>query len=149
MLAAALYVGTVKNFAPVFAPTILGAAFVLLVLGLQGWLKRIAVHPLSIFLGRISFSVYILHFVVLDAMAFVLQKLHINRSSELAIIPIAAATLLFTSGLALLSKRIVEDPAIKYGHQLSRQFMLGSKTARTRSIATKSDGVGCRAKRNL
>lgn len=129
LLAAGLYVGTVKEVAPVLAPTILGAAFVLMIFGLQGWMKHIAVHPLSIFLGRISFSVYILHFVVLDAMAFVLQKLHINRSSELAIIPIAAATLIITSGLALLSKRIVEDPAIKYGHQLSRQFVLGRTQA--------------------
>lgn len=130
LLTAALYLGTSNEVAPVFAPALLGIAFVLFALGMQTWLKRVVVHTLSTFLGKISYSVYILHFVVIDFIAAAMQTLHIGRSSPFTIAPIAAITLLITSGLALISKRFVEDPGIAYGHRLSRQIMSVSNPPR-------------------
>lgn len=119
----ALYFGTGREVAPALAPAVLGIAFILLILSLQGWGRRIIVNALASRLGRISFSVYILHFLVLDIVALLIQSLHLSRSSPLTVCPILIVTLAVTSGLALISKRVIEDPAITYGHKLSQRLM--------------------------
>ena len=124
-LGLALYCGTVADAAPVLAPSILGIAFILLVLSLQTGIKKLVVNRFAIFLGRISYSVYILHFVILDLILAAIQLLHVDRSGSFILIPILVLALLLTSGLALISKRIIEDPAINFGHKLSKQLVLG------------------------
>ena len=124
LLALALYCGTIGEAAPVLAPAILGAAFILLVLSLQTGIKKIVVNRFAIFLGRISYSVYILHFAVLDLILVGVRASHMDRSKPFALIPILFFALLLTSGLALISKRVIEDPSIAYGHKLSHGLVM-------------------------
>jgi len=122
LFAAALYFGTSMNVQPGLSPTLLGPAFVLLCLGLQGWVRKILVNPASIFLGQISYSVYIIHTGVLDSIGLVLRAFHVDRSGEFTVILLGGALLIITCPLALLSKRLIEDPAINYGHRLSKRI---------------------------
>lgn len=124
-LSAALYCGTFREAAPILAPTIFAASCIFLILGLQGWVRSIVVHPYAIILGRLSFSVYIFHFFVLDCIRALLKSLHWSHYGPLTLFPILAAALLLTSAIAYASKRAIEDPAIAYGHRLSRSIALG------------------------
>jgi peptidoglycan/LPS O-acetylase OafA/YrhL len=117
-----IYLGTGNEVAPMLAPTILASSFILLILSLQGWVKRAVVSVFAVFLGKISFSVYIFHFVVLDLILWFFHAVHYNRSGPLTVFPVFIVTLAVTSGIALISKRILEDPAIAYGHKLSRSL---------------------------
>jgi peptidoglycan/LPS O-acetylase OafA/YrhL len=123
LTAAALYAGAEGGIAPFLAPAILGVAFVLLILSLQGWMRKVVANPVAAYLGRISFSMYILHFVVLDVVLYVIFKWHIHRSPEWTLIPVFLITLVLTSLLALASKKVIEDPGIAFGHRLSKTMV--------------------------
>jgi len=122
---AGVYLGTWKGVMPVASPTILAFAFISLILGLSGWMRAIVGGKLAVFLGRISFSIYIFHFIVLDCLRAVLRIVHFNRSWPLTLPFLFVVTVVVTSGVALVSKRAIEDPAIGYGHKLSRLIASG------------------------
>jgi len=124
-LPAGLYLGSVGKLEPALAPVVLGVAFVCLALSLEGPLRLLLVNRFAIELGKISFSVYILHFVVLDGIRTAIQVLHFSRASELTVIPVYLTAVTLTSAIAYLSKRVIEDPAIAFGHRLSRRVALG------------------------
>jgi len=130
-LVVGLYVGIWKEIAPVAAPAILVVSFILLILSLHGWLKYIVVNKFAIFLGKISFSVYIFHFVVLDFIRVLFQVFRYVPSGPLTLLGVLVSTVVLTCGIGLLSKRIIEDPAIRYGHLLSRS--IASKGAEVQS----------------
>lgn len=119
-----LWLGSVGKVAPALAPVTLGIAFILLPLCLEHFGRRVVVNRFAVWLGKVSFSVYILHFVVLDGLRTLVQLLHLSRQSELTILPIYLAAVLITCGFASISKRIIEDPAIAFGHRLSRRVAL-------------------------
>jgi peptidoglycan/LPS O-acetylase OafA/YrhL len=116
----ALFCGTVGKWMPILSPSILAIGFVLLILGLNDQIKSVLVNKYSIFLGQISFSVYILHFAVLDAMQGFLQLIHFRHFTNATLLVVFPFAVLITSGLAYLSKKFVEDPFIAYGHRLSQ-----------------------------
>ena len=124
LLPVGLWLGSVGKVAPALAPVAIGIAFILLPLCLEHFGRRVVVNRFAIWLGKVSFSVYILHFVVLDGLRTLVQVLHLKRQSELTILPIYLAAVLITCGFASLSKRFIEDPAIAYGHRLSRRVAL-------------------------
>jgi peptidoglycan/LPS O-acetylase OafA/YrhL len=117
--ALALYLGTGSEAAPVLAPTIVGASFILLAMSLRGALKKLIVNNFAILLGKISFGVYIYHFVVLDGIRAFFQLAHFVPSGPLAFITVLATAIVVTGVISMASKRYIEDPAIAYGHQLS------------------------------
>ncbi len=119
----AIYLGTGEEVAPVFAPTMMAVSFLFLIVSLQGRIMQAIANKYAIFLGTISFSVYIFHFVVLDAIRFLLQVVHLNRSGPLMLLGVFVTALAGTSMIALASKRFIEEPAIIYGHKLSRAMM--------------------------
>jgi len=131
LLVLALYCGTGGEAAPVLAPTILGVAFILLVLSLHAGIKSLVVSRFAVFLGKISYSVYIVHFLVLELILVVIRAAHIDRSGPLVVVPIFVLALVLASGLALISKRVIEDPAIACGHRLCHRLAL-------RAIATEA-----------
>ena len=117
---AALYCGTGEKWMPILSPSILAIGFVLLILGLNEQIKSILVNRFSVFLGQISFSVYILHFAVLDGLQGFLQMIHFRHFTPATLPAVFTFAVLVTSGLGYLSKKFVEDPFIAYGHKLSQ-----------------------------
>ena len=96
--------------------------FVPLVPGLKVLPTPLLVNPATRFLGRISYSVYLLHFAVL---LLALNSLDgflppAWQRSLPAFLLLFAATLAGTSGLAWLAYRWVERPCIDLGGRLAR-----------------------------
>jgi len=120
----AIYLGTGFAVLPFVSPTIFALSFVCLVISLRGYVKNIIVNKIMIFLGKLSFSVYIFHFFVLDIIRAALLSFNFEQIwlSTLLLLPIFSVTVVLTSGIAFISKRIIEDPAITYGHKLSQSI---------------------------
>ncbi len=117
----AIYFGTGFAVLPFVSPTIFALSFVCLIISLHGYVKKIIVNKIMIFLGKLSFSIYIFHFFVLDIIRTILLSFNFEQVwlSTLLLLPIFSVTVVLTSGIAFISKRIIEDPAITYGHKLS------------------------------
>jgi peptidoglycan/LPS O-acetylase OafA/YrhL len=126
-----IYLGTWKDIAPVLTPTILAVAYICAILGLRDWLRYIVVSKLLTFLGRISYGVYIYHFVVLDLLRAAVRTFHFDRSGPFALPLFFVTAIVATSGIALISKWVIEDPGIAYGHRLSRSIASGASAARS------------------
>ena len=107
-------------------PTVVAGSFILLILSLHGGVKTVIANKYAILLGRISFSVYIFHFIVLYFIGTFLGAIPFGHSlpDVFALLLVFTAALALTSVVALVSKRIIEDPAITYGHKLSRSVAL-------------------------
>ena len=119
--------------------------FVPLVWGLKLRPARLLVNPVTRFLGRISYSLYLLHFAVL---LLTLNSLDVLlppawQSGLTAFLILFAATLAGTAGLAWLTYRCVERPCIDLGHRLTRRLAIrrghgpaGDDAARPFSLPT-------------
>ncbi len=95
--------------------------FVPLILGLKILPLRLLVNPATRFLGRISYSVYLLHFVVLHLALNSLDTFLPEpwQNSLPAFLLLFAVTLAGTSALAWLTYRWVEQPCVRLGHRLA------------------------------
>jgi peptidoglycan/LPS O-acetylase OafA/YrhL len=112
--------GTWKSIAPILAPVFVSAAFLCLIMSLHGGIGRALVNPAAMFLGRISYSVYIFHFAVLDFFKLLAFGAQAGTTHSPAwLVPMFPATLVVTAAIAYASKRFLEDPGIRLGHRLS------------------------------
>ena len=119
--------GTWKALQPVLSPFVVSLAFVCLIMSLKGAIKNALVNPIYIFLGKISYSIYILHFVVLDAYKAAMFMQYGNHvPSPYLLLVVFPSVVFLTSGLAYLSKLFFEDPGIKFGHRLSNRIVAPS-----------------------
>jgi len=93
-------------------------------MSLHGFIKKFIVGKIMIFLGKIIYIVYIFHFFVLDIVKAVLLSFNLEQAwlNSLLLLPVVSVTVVLTSGIAVISKRIIEDPAITYGHKLSQSI---------------------------
>jgi peptidoglycan/LPS O-acetylase OafA/YrhL len=121
-----LYLGAVNQVQPILAPSVLTIAFILLILGVDLTNTRVFVSRHAIQLGKISFSVYIVHFFVLDLIHAAIKVTHLGQDQPLILIPIFLAALGISSAIAIVSKRVIEDPGISIGHQLSLALASGA-----------------------
>lgn len=98
---------------PALAPTAFGIAGCGLVLLARSPLRAAFANQLAVWLGSISYSVYICHFAVIEVLAFTTHKVVAVPASPLAL-PIAFLVVLsIACGLAVLTKRYIEDPGIR------------------------------------
>ena len=75
---------------------------------------KFLVRPFLIFLGELSYGIYILHFAVLLALSTKVSKFHPQ-----AVIVLFLFGLLLTIGLAFVLYRLIENPFIGLGRKLS------------------------------
>ncbi len=81
-------------------------------------LARFFEAPLARFFGRISYSLYLVHFTVL--LALICRGGTAVRPSPLQAVLVFAVTLGISTALAALGHRLVEEPAIRAGRALIR-----------------------------
>ncbi|MEA2169654.1 MAG: hypothetical protein QOF76_2954, partial [Solirubrobacteraceae bacterium] len=93
------------------AVTMVGATLVVLLAQTPGP-KRFLLRRAPQFLGRISYSLYLVHTVVLLAMLHAVD----DRSTQLALLPVVLVVAL---GLATLMQRFVERPAQRLGRRFA------------------------------
>jgi peptidoglycan/LPS O-acetylase OafA/YrhL len=115
----ALAFGTIGEIAPVLAPATVALGFLGVILSLRGSLLRFVTNRFAMALGKVSYSVYISHFLVLDCERGLLQHGTIDRLGSFAFPVVLVLTILLASGLACLGKRFIEDPGIRLGYLLS------------------------------
>ena len=97
--------------------------FVPLILGLETYPAGLLVNRATRFLGRVSYSTYLLHFAVMRQVMVILARLPLPlglQGSLAAFLLLFAATLLVTVPLAWLAYRVVERPCIEAGTKLIR-----------------------------
>ena len=98
--------------------------FMLLILGLAIYPNKFFVNKLTIFLGRISFSFYLLHFCILWLSRYLLNTYFPNllhSSNMLSFVMLFLTTLLLTSPIAWLTFKFIEQPLIKLGSSIIRK----------------------------
>jgi peptidoglycan/LPS O-acetylase OafA/YrhL len=71
------------------------------------------------YLGRISFSVYILHFLVLGAVDYVLKAIALPMLPAATFFVVYLATLAIVAVAATLTFRFIEQPCIRLGRRLA------------------------------
>lgn len=118
-LAASVDIGT---HGPVPEHVFFALGFLPLLLGLRTWPAAALVNPATRFLGRISYSAYLLHFAVLEAASNSLKTFLEPewQESGLAYALLGVLTLAGTVPLAWLAHRYVERPGIDLGAKLIR-----------------------------
>ncbi len=124
---AALWTYTVTDIGKhrwVVEPTFFALGFLPLIVGLKAWPAAALVNPVTQFLGKVSYSAYLLHFAVLEA---ALNSLDTFLEPEWqeglpAFALLFVVTLLGTAPLAWLAHRCVERPCIELGAGLIRRW---------------------------
>jgi len=101
-----------------------GSALLLMVVITSDWVKKILSFSWLRSIGKVSYSIYLVHFLVLIILTpRALQLLDAPRTA----LPVAwwfgmAFTVLATIGLAAVSYRLVELPSIAFGKSLPKRF---------------------------
>lgn len=119
VLACLVAVAMPTRFA-VTLPTQYGAIFALLALGLSKWRPILLVNPVICWIGKVSYSAYLVHFLVLSS------AVPIPRAN-FVVAYISLATM--TIGLSTISYLAIEQPFNRIGRQLARR--LASKQVAT------------------
>jgi peptidoglycan/LPS O-acetylase OafA/YrhL/uncharacterized membrane-anchored protein len=100
-------------------------AFLMFILGcaLPSWTAgRLFGNTVVVFLGTISFSIYLVHIFVLGCLAVVIDSIHINIGDWLARLGVSAAYLPLVLVTAYLTWRFVERPTHEFARRNGREF---------------------------
>ena len=91
------------------------------------WLSRLLVNPAMVRLGQISFSVYLLHFLVIEALRRTLGPLTLpTRFADLFWLASLPAWIIAAALPAALTYRWIEQPCIRAGARWLRRHAAGS-----------------------
>lgn len=103
--------------------------FVIFAYGLGIREKHVLVNKVIIFIGQISFSMYLLHFFVLDTI-FILfgDQLQSYLPSSLVLVVLFMSTLVIATVFSYLLYRFIELPGVKLGRKIS--IKLKEKTSK-------------------
>lgn len=95
----------------------MGVAFALLALTLALYPTRVLVNPLTRWIGRLSFSMYLTHFAVLDAFAALGISARFGRGDVTALLHYGCVVAV-TAGVSWVCYRAIERPGIDAGRRL-------------------------------
>ncbi len=107
-----------------------GLMYALLLVGMSQSPPRLVVNPVTAFLGKISYSVYLGHPVVIAILAPLFRRIQdATPNPTVAYAGCAALTLLVTLPMAALTYRFIEAPAIALGKRLGPKVVRAPATA--------------------
>jgi peptidoglycan/LPS O-acetylase OafA/YrhL len=118
--------GVGLGWSHLLAPTFFALAFSALAWKLStGWRPGWLVSGPMIALGQLSYSVYIVHFLVLDAIRVALHLLGFRHDwpEALTLAVVFALGLAGATAGALVTRRIIEEPGIRFGHALAARLL--------------------------
>ncbi|HKF50363.1 MAG TPA: acyltransferase [Terracidiphilus sp.] len=114
------------GWAVLATPLLIGASFACLVLGGNPATARLFQSKVLAYIGRISFSVYLVHFAVIDALYPLVKKCGLpSVVAQMVLYPSIAGVTILIAGF---TKKYVEDPGVKLGQALADR--LGSACLR-------------------
>ena len=88
-----------------------------------GWTDRLLGNRAVAFLGEISFSLYLVHFVLLGLFMFVAQRLMLAEASLLVRAGYAAGAVLVVYAVSTLTWRFVELPGQRAGRYVKMKWL--------------------------
>lgn len=99
-----------------------GLAFCLLALGLSGIRGRILNHPVMQYIGRISFSLYLVHFFVLDWVNHLFNETWTQQYNVTTVWLLTFLVTFVVSGvIASVTYRVIERPGIQLGRSIIKK----------------------------
>lgn len=116
------YRGIEPHTPPILTPAIVAVGFLCVIPALRGAVGRALVSRPMIYLGQISYSVYIFHFLVIDAIREGFRHEFGDHYSPIPILLVVALVLAGTGAIAAVSKRHLEDPFVRMGAALCREI---------------------------
>jgi peptidoglycan/LPS O-acetylase OafA/YrhL len=125
-LAVFLYVALLSSWLPnIFGAQYYWEAVVygLAVCGLCLWPWRVVVNRITMFLGKVSYSLYLIHPTVVFALTPAYRRIYsVVPRASLALFVCFALTLLVASSLSYLSYLFVEEPFIRLGRKIYARY---------------------------
>ena len=100
---------------------VLGAGFAVLALALWSWPMLLFVNPVTQWIGKLSFSMYLAHFAVLDAFGVLGFSASLNGNDGGALLHYTCVVIM-TAGVSWVSYRLIERPGIDWGRRLIAHF---------------------------
>ena len=135
MAAFGLWLGVVGQFDHVLAPAAMGMAFCGLVMGCRAPLLRpVLVNAVSVRIGRLSYSIYIVHFAFVLALRLIakLTGLHDSLPGPALWLGSFVLSLAGATVVAAITYRLVEQPGIELGRRLAASIARRGVFARMR-----------------
>ena len=86
------------------------------------YLAQFFEHPLAQFIGRISYSIYLSHILVLVAFQYLLLKYLPNLSQTIHFWVLLGTTTFGTIFVSWVLYRLIEVPGIRLGHKVATRF---------------------------
>lgn len=99
------------------SPIVMGAVFAVFALALERWPVAVFVNPLTTWIGKLSFSMYLSHFAVIDAFAAAGVSARFGSGDGAALLHYACVAAA-TAGVSWLCYRWIERPGIAAGRRL-------------------------------
>lgn len=98
-------------------PVAMGAAFALLTLLLERWPFGVLVNPVTILIGKLSFSMYLTHFAIIDFFRVTGISARFGRGDGPALLHYLLVVVA-TAGVSWICYRAIERPGIAAGRRL-------------------------------
>lgn len=127
MVALGLYLGNYGYGDTILSVPIFGLAFCCLVVMATGRLGAVLVNPVTVALGRISYSVYINHFIFIFIVRAVSKRTDLlaGLTPSVKLVGAFLWVAALSWGLSLLTYRLVETPGIDLGRRLAKTIARG------------------------
>lgn len=116
-LASAFTLGPVALHTVSSSPVAMGALFALLALMLERRPGRVLVNPVTVWVGKLSFSMYLSHFAVIDAFTAAGISGRFGQGDRAALLHYLCVVAV-TAGVSWACYRIIERPGIAAGRRL-------------------------------
>jgi peptidoglycan/LPS O-acetylase OafA/YrhL len=117
-------VQTYKNLLP--PHVIYGLAFLLLALSLHFSANRILVNKTTVFIGRLSFSIYLVHFLIIEVLKIAFMKIYFIDSlqNDIKFIFAYLLVILLSCFVSIFTYKVIEKPGINIGKMIINKFNL-------------------------
>ena len=123
--AVGLWLGTWGGRSPGIAPTMFALAFICLALLVASNRLQTIVSAMLSKIGLCSYSIYLVHFAVLDVSRLIVKDMHLSQvqTGPLSLSAIFFAVAGVSYFLASVTRRLIEIPSIELGRHLSRRML--------------------------